>query len=58
MTSGNVTEAETVKAAELQPAKGVDDQLIDELVGRAQAEGLQLTGEGGLSPQGAAPTSS
>ncbi|MGW7201533.1 transposase, partial [Streptomyces chryseus] len=32
-------------------AKAVDDQLIDELVGRAQAEGLQLTGEGGLLQQ-------
>ncbi|WP_260419894.1 IS256 family transposase [Streptomyces sp. AK010] len=31
--------------------KAVDDQLIDELVGRAQAEGLQLTGEGGLLQQ-------
>lgn len=51
MTSENVTEAETVKAAEPQPARGVDDQLIDELVGRAQAEGLQLTGEGGLLQQ-------
>ncbi|MCA1224372.1 IS256 family transposase, partial [Streptomyces sp. 8L] len=51
MTSDNVTEAESVKAAELQPAKKVDDQLIDELVGRAQAEGLQLTGEGGLLQQ-------
>jgi transposase-like protein len=29
----------------------VDDQLIDELVGRAQAEGRQLTGEGGLLQQ-------
>lgn len=27
MTSDNVTEAESVKAAEPQPAKGVDDQL-------------------------------
>ncbi|MFC4185997.1 IS256 family transposase, partial [Streptomyces flavovirens] len=51
MTSDNVTEAESVKAAEPQPAKKVDDQLIDELVGRAQAEGLQLTGEGGLLQQ-------
>ncbi|GAA2610663.1 hypothetical protein GCM10010424_74070 [Streptomyces lienomycini] len=33
------------------PAKGADDQLIDELVGRAQAEGLQLTGGGGLFQQ-------
>jgi hypothetical protein len=44
MTSDNVTEAGPVKAAEPQPAKGVDDQLIDELVGRAQAEGLQFPG--------------
>ncbi|MEU8738807.1 IS256 family transposase, partial [Streptomyces halstedii] len=29
----------------------MDDQLIDELVGRAQAGGLQLTGEGGLFQQ-------
>lgn len=32
-------------------AKAVDDQLIDELVHRAQAEGLQLAGEGGLLQQ-------
>ncbi|MEU6547932.1 IS256 family transposase [Streptomyces sp. NPDC046859] len=36
---------------EPQPSKAVDDQLIDELVGRAQVEGLQLTGEGGLLQQ-------
>ncbi|MFD5430449.1 IS256 family transposase, partial [Streptomyces sp. NPDC127084] len=29
----------------------VDDRFIDELVVRAQAEGLQLTGEGGLLQQ-------
>ncbi|WP_372448610.1 IS256 family transposase [Streptomyces durocortorensis] len=29
----------------------MDDRLIDELVSRAQAEGLQLTGEGGLLQQ-------
>ncbi|WP_329072232.1 IS256 family transposase [Streptomyces sp. NBC_01429] len=29
----------------------MDDRLIDELVGRAQAEGVQLTGEGGLLRQ-------
>lgn len=46
MTSDNVTEVEPVRAAEPQPAEKVDDQLIDELVGRAQAEGLQLTGKG------------
>ncbi|MDX3434317.1 IS256 family transposase [Streptomyces sp. ME01-18a] len=51
MTSDNVIEAESIKAAEPQPAKKVDDQLIDELVGRVQAEGLQLTGEGGLLQQ-------
>ncbi|MFK0259091.1 IS256 family transposase [Streptomyces sp. NPDC090445] len=51
MTSENVTEAEISKAAEPQPARAVDDRLIDELVSRAQAEGLQLTGEGGLLQQ-------
>jgi hypothetical protein len=29
----------------------VDDQLIEELVGRAQVEGLPLTGEGRLVQQ-------
>lgn len=51
MTSENVAEAESVDAAEPHLKKAVDDQLIDELVGRAQAEGLQLTGEGGLLQQ-------
>ena len=51
MTSENVPEAESVEAAEPHRTKAVDDQLIDELVGRAQAEGLQLTGEGGLLQQ-------
>lgn len=46
MTSNNVTEP--VEPPETVPSKSVDDRLIDELVGRAQAEGLQLTGEGGL----------
>jgi hypothetical protein len=32
-------------------AKAVDDQLIDELAGRVQAEGLRLTGDGGLLQQ-------
>ena len=32
-------------------AKAVDDQLIEELVGRAQAATLRLTGEGGLLHQ-------
>ena len=51
MTSENMSEAEAVEPAEAVPAKAVDDQLIDELVGRAQAQGLQLTGEGGLLQQ-------
>ncbi|MFJ1547659.1 hypothetical protein [Streptomyces sp. NPDC088246] len=36
-----MTETESVEAAEPQPARAVNDRLIDELVGRAQAEGLQ-----------------
>ncbi|MEV7427722.1 IS256 family transposase [Streptomyces sp. NPDC091212] len=51
MTSNNVTETESVEPFEAVPAKSVDDRLIDELVGRAQAEGMQLTGEGGLLQQ-------
>lgn len=51
MTIENVTEAETVERSEPQSSKAVDDRLIDELVSRAQAQGLQLTGEGGLLQQ-------
>lgn len=51
MTSENVAEQEAVESAAAVSAKAVDDQLIDELVGRAQAEGLQLTDEGGLLQQ-------
>ncbi|MCX4571878.1 IS256 family transposase [Streptomyces sp. NBC_01571] len=51
MTSENVSESETAEPGRAASVKGVDDQLIDELVGRAQAEGLQLTGEGGLLQQ-------
>ncbi|WP_443066572.1 transposase [Streptomyces sp. NBC_01260] len=51
MTSDNVTEIETAEPSEAVLPKSVDDRLIDELVGRAQAEGLQLTGEGGLLQQ-------
>ncbi|MDQ0960916.1 hypothetical protein QFZ66_004794 [Streptomyces sp. B4I13] len=50
-TSDNVTEVEPGEPSEAASAKSVDDRLIDELVGRAQAEGLQLTGEGGLLQQ-------
>lgn len=51
MTSNNTSENESSEVASPQSAKAVDDQLIEELVGRAQAEGLQLTGEGGLLQQ-------
>ncbi len=51
MTRENVADSENAELAEPQPSKSVDDQLIDELVGRAQAEGLQLTGECGLLQQ-------
>ncbi|MFJ8364190.1 hypothetical protein [Streptomyces sp. NPDC093984] len=37
MASENVAEREAVEPTEAVPAKSVDDQLIDELVGRAQA---------------------
>ncbi|MEV6549173.1 hypothetical protein AB0M57_10705 [Streptomyces sp. NPDC051597] len=46
MPSENVSESETAEPGRAASVKAVDDQLIDELVGRAQAEGLQLTGEG------------
>jgi hypothetical protein len=46
-----VAEHEAVESAAAVPVKTVDDRLIDELVSRAQAEGLQLTGEGGLLQQ-------
>jgi putative transposase len=51
MTSESVAEHEAVESAADLSAKAVDDQLIDELVSRAQAEGLQLSGEGGLLQQ-------
>lgn len=51
MTSENVSDSEAAEPTKAASAKAVDDQLIDELVGRAQAEGLQLTGEGGLLQQ-------
>jgi hypothetical protein len=51
MGSENVAEQEAVESAAAASAKAVDDQLVDELVSRAQAEGLQLTGEGGLLQQ-------
>lgn len=51
MPSNNTPENESSGAAVPQSAKAVDDQPIEELVSRAQAEGLQLTGEGGLLQQ-------
>lgn len=51
MTSENVAEPEAVEPSKTVPAKAVDDQLINELVARAQTEGLQLTGDGGLLQQ-------
>ncbi|MFF3404574.1 IS256 family transposase, partial [Streptomyces sp. NPDC002659] len=48
MTSSNMPERETVEVAGPQWVRAVDDRLFEELVVRAQAEGLQLTGEGGL----------
>lgn len=51
MTSDNVSEGTSDEPSEAVPSKPADDRLIDELVGRAQAEGLQLTGEGGLLQQ-------
>ncbi|MFF7976994.1 hypothetical protein [Streptomyces sp. NPDC007905] len=51
MTSENVAEDEAVESAAEVSTKAVDDQLIAELVSRVQAEGLRLTGEGGLLQQ-------
>ncbi len=48
MSSDNVSEPEAVEPPQ---SSSVDQQLIGELVGRAQSEGLQLTGEGGLLQQ-------
>ncbi|MEU1600435.1 hypothetical protein ABZ468_48735 [Streptomyces sp. NPDC005708] len=45
MTSDNVNEPAAVEVAGPVSTKSVDDQLIEELVGQAQTEGLQLTGE-------------
>jgi len=49
MSSEDVSESAIV--SEAVPVKPVDQRLVDELVGRAQAEGVQLTGEGGLLQQ-------
>ncbi|MEU0217661.1 hypothetical protein ABZ281_22245 [Streptomyces sp. NPDC006265] len=46
----DVSDTETEGRAE-EPAAGVDDELVAQLVARAQADGLRLTGEGGLLQQ-------
>lgn len=50
MTSDNVTEAESVELSEAAPTKSVNNQLIDELVGRAQAEGPSAGWRGRAAP--------
>jgi putative transposase len=51
VTSENETGPETVESSGPQQAEAVDQHLIEELVGRAQAEGVRLTGDGGLLQQ-------
>ncbi len=51
MSRENVSDSKAVEPAQAASAKAVDDQVIDEPVGPAQAEGLPLTGEGGLPQQ-------
>ncbi len=46
-----MSEPETAEPTKAASTKAADDQLIEELVGRTRAEGLQLTGEGGLLQQ-------
>ncbi len=49
MTSENIAaEASGDVAVETAPSAVADEKFIEELVSRAQADGLQLTGEGGL----------
>jgi putative transposase len=43
-----VTDVTTSTPAEQDALDAVDEQLIRQLADRARAEGLQLTGEGGL----------
>lgn len=54
--SETVVGAETVQESANGPVS--DEQLVAKLVDRARSEGLQLTGEGGLSLEGATPSSS
>ncbi len=51
VTSENTSKNGPVEAPEAKASVAVEQGLIDQLVDRAQAEGLQLTGEGGLLQQ-------
>ncbi|WP_420715758.1 transposase [Streptomyces sp. SBT349] len=51
VTSENTSKSGPIQTAGAQPSAAVEQRLIDQLVDRAQAEGLQLTGEGGLLQQ-------
>lgn len=55
MTDILITEVDTDQVAKRGPARpagdGVDDQLVAQVVEKARAAGLQLTGEGGLLQQ-------
>lgn len=49
--SANASEIEAEAAAATELPAGVDGRLVDELVARAESQGLQLSGEGGLLQQ-------
>jgi putative transposase len=51
VTSENTSLTGPVERAEAELSAVVEQRLIDQLVDRAQAEGLKLTGEGGLLQQ-------
>jgi transposase-like protein len=51
VTSENMSKSGPIQAVEDQGSAAVEQRLIDQLVDRAQAEGLRLTGEGGLLQQ-------
>ncbi len=51
VTSENMSKNGPIQAVEGQASAAVEQRLIDQLVDRAQAEGLKLTGEGGLLQQ-------
>ncbi|ANZ13574.1 transposase mutator type [Streptomyces noursei ATCC 11455] len=51
MTSENIAGETSGPVAVETPSPAADERFIEELVARAQADGLQLTGEGGLLQQ-------